>query len=187
MNKSRLFKCLAIVAFSATMATTASAQEPTKQDYKVAKKEAKEKKKEGWRINPGDLSLVEQIARSNCIIRNKAIWLTGLGEATGSIKSVVRSQALFEAKLELVKAIIQAAGVENWGGNKEDVMTLIDFKEENKAIYANEIKHPDIITDCYKDETNGNVTVLIRIALTKEDSMKSYEKMNKLYKDLMNK
>jgi len=184
MCTNKNIKCIAIVALLATIVATASAQEPTKQDYKVAKKQAKEMKKEGWKNNPGGLSLVEQIARSNCTIRNKEIWLTGLGKSTGSIESVVRKEALFDAKIELVKAIIKAAGENISVNDKQGVLTAKTFHEEDKGIYANEIRHPDIITDCYKNEEDGNITVLIRVALSKEESMRSYERMNGLYEKL---
>ena len=189
MNIHRFFKCIAIVAFTATMATTASAQSimPTKADYKAAKKEAKNDKKKGWQVNPGNPPLEEQYARSYVFMRNQEDWITGEANPIGTIYDVVRSQALFEAKAELAKSVIKIAGNIKEDKGKDNLLSAISFEEHIKSIFANEIKYHQIITDCYRNLKDNTVEVRIKIAIKKEDAIASYENMKRLYEELMKK
>lgn len=183
MYINKFFKCIAIVAMLTTVATTVSAQEPTKQDYKVAKKEAKDKKKEGWKVHPGNLSIEEQIAYSKPILRNQEEWATDEASSMGTVYDVVRSNALFQAKVNLASKVFEILWREarGSGGNIQKIIkdneSSTEFMESSKARFINEIQRPRILMDCYRNIGNGTVEVLIRMALRWENARSSFEEM----------
>lgn len=172
---NRLFMSLAIVVLSAVMATKASAQyyTPTKEDYKAAKKEAKEQKKQGWKVSPGDLSLEEQIANSKAILRDEANWIIGSAISKGTVYDVVQSNALFQAKANIAKNIDEKInGYEKYlQGNdqKEKYISASEYTEVAKAQYNNGVRRPKYLMRCYRNNKDNTVEVLIRIAIPWEE------------------
>lgn len=168
---NKFFKCLAIVALSATMTTTVAAQNytPTKADYKAAKKEAKAWAKEGWKVSPGDLSLVEQIALSKSILRDGDNWIVGQATSKGTVFDAVQSNAIFQAKVNITKTVDEIIKGEEHGGNGNDQgstsVSAGTYTEIAKAKYNNEIKHPKTLIRCYRTLSDGTVEVQSRLAI----------------------
>lgn len=190
MYINKFIKYISIVAILTTMVTTASAQEPTKQDYKLAKKEAKEMKKEGWKVNPGGLSLEEQIALGKPILRNQEEWDTDETSSKGTVYDIVRSNALFQAKVNLASKVFEILWREarNGGGNIQKTIneSSTEFKESSKARFINEIKRPRILMDCYRNIGNETVEVHIRMALRWDDARSSFEEMAEQWENMNN-
>lgn len=187
MLTNRIFMSIAIVALSATMAITASAQDiiPTKSDYKLAKAQAKADAKEGWKVDPGSLPLKEQYAISYYVQRNQSEWFYEDGTASGDIKSVTRSNAVFNAKVKLTERIVEAlwgkekaAGTEDSSSEQGSIQSTT-YKEEAKAKFTNVLRNPRIIIDCYRDTGGGNMEFKIRVAMPMEEAKTSIEKIRR--------
>lgn len=153
---------------------TASAQ--NKSEIKEAKKEAKDFAKDGWKVTPGDLSLVEQMINSKAVLRNSEEWITAKSITAGEVYDVVRSNALMQAKMEVGKLVeTDLAGEgklkianEKKGGSK--AKSAISFREGARSRFAAAIKRPKILVDCYRKLDNGEIEVQIRIAVPAEQA-----------------
>lgn len=191
MKAKKTFKCFVMVVMIMTMNTTISAQ--SKADLKAAKKEAKSQKKEGWKVNPGYLSLEEQIAISKPVLRNQEEWIIGEAKTTGSVYDAARSNALMQAKVNLAKVVDEKVGGNAQLGEGNDQQSgngsvaATRFRETARSKFANEIKRPKMLMDCYRNLKNGNVEVHIRIAMRWDEAQIAYENMMKELKDMMEK
>lgn len=184
MKTKNIIKCFAMV-MTLFMTTNVTAQ--SKEDLKSAKKEAKTFAKEGWKVNAGYLSLEEQIANSKPVLREQENWVVGEARSTGSFYDAARANALMAAKVNLAKAVeSQIAGEgELLTGNQQEgqgnAVSAGKYKEVARTRFANNIKRPKILMDCYRDLKNGNVEVQIRIAIPWDQAKLDYEKlMNEL-------
>ncbi len=168
---NRFFKCLAFVVLSETVASTISAQNytPTKEDYKAAKKEAKALAKEGWKVSPGDLSLVEQIALSKPVLRDGDNWIVGQATSKGTVFDAVQSNAMFQASFNISKIVdakIAGDGKGGTGNNQGSTSaSYTTYAEIAKNKYNNEIKHPKSLMRCYRTLPDGTIEVQSRLAI----------------------
>lgn len=179
MKTKSMIKSIAVV-LALFVATTVAAQ--SKADLKTAQKEAKTFAKEGWKVNTGYLSLAEQIALSKPILREQEKWVIGEARTTASYYDAARSNALMSAKVNIAKAVEeQMGGVEELlrGTQYEGQAPAISVgkhKEVAKSRFASEVNHPKMLMDCYRDLKNGNVEVLIRVAIPLDQAKNSYAK-----------
>ena len=162
-----IIKYLAAAIMLCTLSTSAAAQ--SKADLKAAKKEAKAWAKEGWKVSPGDLSLVEQIALSKSILRDGDNWIVGQATSKGTVFDAVQSNAIFQAKANISKTIDEIIEGGEDGGNGNDQgsnsVSASTYTEIAKAKYNNEIKHPKTLIRCYRTLSDGTVEVQSRLAI----------------------
>lgn len=169
---------LTVVLFIAfTTNVNAQSRELSKDEKKELENEVKESLKnlEGWLVKPGALSLQAQQRRSSQVqLFEDDKWLVGSASSVGSVYDAARLQAMTLAKSEVagqmetqISELIDAkvANKELGQGTAESV-TEIAMK--SKAITVDKkVKRPRILMECYKNLPNGNVEVLIRLAIDK--------------------
>ncbi len=163
------------IAFTANV--NAQTRELSKDEKKELENEVKESLKnlEGWLVKPGALSLQAQQRRSSQVqLFEDDKWLVGSASSVGSVYDAARLQAMTLAKSEVagqmetqISELIDAkvANKELGQGTAESV-TEIAMK--SKAITVDKkVKRPRVLMECYKNLPNGNVEVLIRLAIDK--------------------
>lgn len=163
------------IAFTANV--NAQSRELSKDEKKELENEVKESLKnlDGWLVKPGALSLQAQQRRSSQVqLFEDDKWLVGSASSVGSVYDAARLQAMTLAKSEVagqmetqISELIDAkvANKELGQGTAESV-TEIAMK--SKAITVDKkVKRPRILMECYKNLPNGNVEVLIRLAIDK--------------------
>ena len=169
---------LTVVLFIAfTTNVNAQSRELSKDEKKELENEVKESLNnlDGWLVKPGALSLQAQQRRSSQVqLFEDDKWLVGSASSVGSVYDAARLQAMTLAKSEVagqmetqISELIDAkvANKELGQGTAESV-TEIAMK--SKAITVDKkVKRPRILMECYKNLPNGNVEVLIRLAIDK--------------------
>lgn len=163
------------IAFTANV--NAQTRELSKDEKKELENEVKESLKnlDGWLVKPGALSLQAQQRRSSQVqLFEDDKWLVGSASSVGSVYDAARLQAMTLAKSEVagqmetqISELIDAkvANKELGQGTAESV-TEIAMK--SKAITVDKkVKRPRVLMECYKNLPNGNVEVLIRLAIDK--------------------
>ena len=175
----KLIHLMLTALFLVTFSLSAGAQtrELSKDEKKELDNEVKEalKSLEGWQVKPGSLSLQAQQKRSSQVqLFEDEKWLVGRANSVGSVYDAARLQAMTLAKAEIagqmetqISELIDAkvANKELGQGTAESV-TEIAMK--SKAITVDKkVKRPRVLMECYKNLPNGNVEVLVRLAIDK--------------------
>lgn len=160
-------KCIAIVAFSTTMATIVSAQgyTPTKADFKAAKKVAKELKKEGWIVSPGNLSLEEQIVRGWGFIRDADNWIIGEAIVSAPSHDDAYDIADYQARVNLTKKMDEIIKRVEEREKEYSQFSASKYKEYATAQFEKEIGHKETIFNCYRTLKDGTYEVHLRYAV----------------------
>lgn len=176
----QIIKLFTICVFFALFTVTVSAQ--SKEEMKALKKEMKALSKEGWKVNPGNLPLQEQVAESRKILKNQEKWVVGEAKSSGTVYDAARSNALFQAKVNLAKNVDEEFGGKEQGGTGQDngsenSASATTYRESAKSKFASAVKRPKILMDCYRDLKGGRVEVMIRIAMSADEAEKSYQKI----------
>ena len=151
------------------------AQTVTKEHMKMAKKAAKAKDKEGWKVSGGGMPIVSQMAESYAMqeMRNddgdkKYVFATQT--APGKFYSAAKAQALANAKTEIASKLeSEMAGIienklANDAINSEDAESVNQTLQNSKQLIS--AKLGKIITVCewYRELPNKGVEVEITIA-----------------------
>ena len=161
----------------------------TKAEMKAIKKEVKGMKKEGWKVNPGYLTLEEQVYESKKYLKDQEHWITGEAKSRGTVYDAVRSNAIMAAKVELARKVDEEViGKSNIGGGNDQSNTLTSasrYRDEARTKFAAQIQRPKVLMDCFQSEKDGSVVVLIRLAISHDESVASYKKMMQELKELM--
>ena len=191
MKTRTAIKFMAIAMMLMAGATTMMAQ--SKSERKAAKKQAKEQMKDGWKTNPGQLTIEEQILQSKPILQAQAEWVTGEAMSTGTYYDAARSNALMQAKVNLAKVVessVIGTGELLTGNQQEgkgEATSAGKYKEVARSKFANTIQRPQYLMDCYRNLKNGNVEVLIRIAIPYDEAKEGYEKLMKELEEMAKK
>ncbi len=142
---------------------------------KIAKKEAKRLKKQGYYVPPGKLPLMEQLEKSyikqaeddeNGIPR----WITGEATSIANTKIAAKNQAIEAAKLELAgKLETTIVGlVENSFANNqinmEEAASLTKTVTASKNVISQKIGRIIVLLEAYRDLDNKNVEATMTIA-----------------------
>lgn len=165
---------LMMFAFTASL----NAQVLTKDQEKAVKKEVKAMEKEGWKVKPGSLSLADQIIRSkqaenelNADDNEK--WIIGLASSVGTIYDAARTQAFTVAqgeiarrlKTDMTSQIESNLGNDQLAQNGAESVAQVIVTSMGKSIDQT-ISRPRTLMECYRDLPNGNVEVLMRLAIS---------------------
>ncbi len=169
-----MLKALIISVLSLSFSLTTFAAD--KKLEKAAKKEAKEYAKEGWKVNPGALSLCEQLLTSREVQRELdengfPKWIISDGKSIGSAYNAAKMQASIVARSEIASLIQTelASIIEQKMGNDEkgrgEAESIMQTIQASKGRIVQKLGRTRIIMECYRELPNGNVEVLQRIAL----------------------
>ena len=160
---------------------------------KDARKEAKKFKKEGWQTTPGTLTLEKQLDRSMMMqmdVDQSGYPLYVMGEAMsiGETYDAAKMQALELAKQNLAGQIQTeiTALVENTVANKqlaeEEAASIAETVLASKNLISQSIGRVIPVVELYRDLSNKNKEVLVRIAYNHNMAMEAAKKI--IRKDL---
>lgn len=171
----KLFKILLTIALGAII-VSASAQTLSKQQTKDVKKQAKAFTKEGWKVNPGSLSLEAQMlaaAQAQYELDQEGMpkWVIGEGKSVGSFYDAARASALQNAQSEMVRnmetelaaiATNTMIAVQKSVSNTDDVNKI---KQEAKSRIGKRLPRQRILLEAFRELPGGKVECLLRIAI----------------------
>lgn len=158
---------------------------------KDIKKTVKQMEKEGWKVNMGALSLEKQLEKSQQMQyefdMNTGMpkYIMGEGRVISSNYSAGKNQAMAQAKTELAGNIQTevAALIEDKTGNNEigqgEAVAFSESVQAAKQMIAQSIGRTIPVVECYRELTNGNVEVQVRIFYNIEMSLQAAKKAMK--------
>lgn len=175
MKKMRFFATLLMLfAFMASV----NAQILTKDQEKAVKKDVKRYEKEGWKVKPGAPSIAMQLTKSYQMMWEKTAdgtdqWITGEGSSVGTIYDAARTQAMTVAqgeigrkmKTDLTAQIEQDLANEQLAQNEAESIAQTVVTAMGKSVDQS-ISRPSSLVEMYRDLPNGNVEVLMRLAIS---------------------
>ena len=102
----KAIKFFAALFMMFAVSASVDAQELSKANQKLLKKQLKEFKAEGWKVNPGQLPLETQLTKSftsqsEVDAMGYEVWIVGEGRSTGTVYDAARTQAMTVAKGEI--------------------------------------------------------------------------------------
>ena len=165
-----MFFCLSSVLY---------AQDLSKNEMKAIKKEAKKLEKEGWKVKPGELPIVDQLVRSHRVQleedENGEKWYIGAASSIGGIYDAARMQSLTLAKTELAGLIKTNLTfkfkeiLENKQQSGERAESMANTAMNAQGVsFDHVLSNPRILFVAYRTLENKNVEVSIRIAIPKK-------------------
>ena len=175
MKAIKFFAALFMMfAFSASV----NAQQLSKANQKLLKKQLKEFKAEGWKVNPGQLPLETQLTKaftsqSEVDAMGYEVWMVGEGRSTGSVYDAARTQALTVAKGEIAtkmrtdmtSTIEQDLANEQFGADEAESIAKTIVSQQGRSI-DQQLNRPKTLMECWRKLPNGNTEVLIRCAIS---------------------
>jgi len=175
MKKMKIFATLLMLfAFTANV----NAQFLTKEQEKAVKKDVKRYEKEGWKVKPGSPSIAMQLTKSYQMAWERTAdgtdqWLMGEGSSIGSIYDAARTQAMTVAqgeiarkmKTDLTTQIEQDLANDQLGQQEAESIAQTVVTAMGKSVDQT-IGRPSSLVEMYRDLPNGNVEVLVRLAVS---------------------
>ncbi len=150
----------------------------------ATKDQAKEMKKEGWKVAPGHLPLEQQISRSvllqnqfeDDLVTPKYVW----GDATSIAENYDggKMQALELARINLVSSIesnitqIVETNRDNQQLSEGSAATIIKSLGTAKSYISQKIGQTITVIDTYRDRPNNNVEVRVMIFYSMDKAKK---------------
>ena len=173
----KIFKLFAatLLLFAFTANLNAQCQ-LDKAQLKTAKKTAKKNEKEGWKVKPGGLPLIEQEKRAMSYQLDYANWQLGSASSIGTVYDTALISAMAIAKANLASNI-QTQLSTKFGvdvGNSQIGIDEANSKAEaamkSQAITVNQtLSNPIVLYEAYQTRPNGNIEVIVRIAVPKQN------------------
>ena len=161
---------LMLFAFTANV----NAQFLTKEQEKAVKKDVKRYEKEGWKVKPGSPSIAMQLTKSYQMAWEKTAegtdqWIMGEGSSVGTIYDAARTQAITVAqgeigrklRTDLTAQVEQDLANEQLGGGEAESIAQTIVNSMGKSV-----GRPSSLIEMYRDLPNGNVEVLMRLAIS---------------------
>lgn len=165
---------LMLFAFTANV----NAQFLTKEQEKAVKKDVKRYEKEGWKVKPGSPSIAMQLTKSYQMAWEKTAegtdqWIMGEGSSVGTIYDAARTQAITVAqgeigrklRTDLTAQVEQDLANEQVGGGEAESIAQTIVNSMGKSVDQS-IGRPSSLIEMYRDLPNGNVEVLMRLAIS---------------------
>lgn len=165
---------LMLFAFTANV----NAQFLTKEQEKAVKKDVKRYEKEGWKVKPGSPSIAMQLTKSYQMAWEKTAegtdqWIMGEGSSIGTIYDAARTQAITVAqgeigrklRTDLTAQVEQDLANEQLGGGEAESIAQTIVNSMGKSVDQS-IGRPSSLIEMYRDLPNGNVEVLMRLAIS---------------------
>ena len=174
----KAIKFFAALFMMFAVSASVNAQELSKANQKLLKKQLKEFKSEGWKVNPGQLPLETQLtksftAQSEVDAMGYEVWIVGEGRSTGSVYDAARTQALTVAKGEIAtklrtdmtSTIEQDLANEQFGADEAESIAKTIVSQQGRSI-DQQLNRPKTLMECWRKLPNGNTEVLIRCAIS---------------------
>ena len=175
MKTLKIFATLLMLfAFTASL----NAQVLTKDQQKAVKKDVKKYEKEGWKVKPGSPSIAMQLTKSYQMVWEKTAdgtdqWIMGEGSSIGSIYDAARTQAMTVAqgeigrrlKTDMTAQIEQNLANEQFSQQEAESIAQTVVTTMGRSVDQS-ISRPASLIEMYRDLPNGNVEVLIRLAVS---------------------
>jgi hypothetical protein len=174
----KAIKFFAALFMMFAVSASVNAQQLSKANQKLLKKQLKEFKAEGWKVNPGQLPLETQLTKaftsqSEVDAMGYEVWIVGEGRSTGSIYDAARTQALTVAKGEIAtkmrtdmtSTIEQDLANEQFGADEAESIAKTIVSQQGRSI-DQQLNRPKTLMECWRKLPNGNTEVLIRCAIS---------------------
>ena len=174
----KAIKLFAALFMMFAVSASVNAQELSKANQKLLKKQVKEFKSDGWKTNPGQLPLETQLAnsfktQSEVDAMGYDVWIVGEGRSIGTIYDAARTQALTVAKGEIAQklrtdmtsTIEQDLANEQLGGDDAESLAKTIVAQQGRSIDQT-LSRPKTLMECFRKLPNGNTEVLIRCAIS---------------------
>lgn len=145
------------------------------QNYaKSAKKQAKEKAKDGWVVNSGVKPLEMQYEKSykmddELTEDGKKKYIAASGMATGTTYSGARLQAIATAKTEMAGNLesniagLISASVGNEDLGQDEAESVSSALSESEQMIAKSLGRVEVVVECYRQLSNKNYQVEVRL------------------------
>ena len=176
----KTIKILATLLMMFAFTASVNAQVLTKDQEKAVKKEVKKLEKEGWKVKPGSPSLAMQITRSSQAAWEQNSegmdkWISGEGSSIGTVYDAARSQAMTVAQGEIARRlntditseIEQVLANEQFAQKEAESIAQTIVASMGRTVDQS-ISRPRTLMECYRDLPNGNVEVLMRLAISSD-------------------
>lgn len=155
---------------------------------KMARKEAKKKKKEGYFVAPGALPLDKQLEKSfvKQIMEDEngyPTYIVASGNSVAGSQTAAKIQAMETAKLELAGTITTnvAALIENNIANeqftREEAVTVTKIVAASKSIIAQELGRVIPLVEMYKEIGKENIQADVMIAYDSKSALDMAKKV----------
>lgn len=171
MKKTILFALISAFVFT----LNSSAECNQKEVNKLAKKEAKTLKKEGWQVAPGALPLQTQLEDAYCkqLDKNEAglsKYFVGGAQPVSEFYDAAKIQAQTLARFDIVsqiqtemKGIIEAS-VGNKMLSNDEAASINQVIMKSTEKIGGRLGRTAPLVECFQKLPNGNTRVMIRIA-----------------------
>ena len=150
----------------------------TKEQEKAVKKDVKKYEKEGWKVKPGSPTIAMQLTKSYQMVWEKTAdgadqWIMGEGSSVGTIYDAARTQAMTVAqgeiarkmKTDLTAQIEQDLANEQFSQQEAESIAQTVVNTMGRSVDQS-ISRPNSLIEMYRDLPNGNVEVLMRLAIS---------------------
>ena len=174
----KAIKFFAALFMMFAVSASVDAQELSKANQKLLKKQLKEFKAEGWKVNPGQLPLETQLTKSftsqsEVDAMGYEVWIVGEGRSTGTVYDAARTQAMTVAKGEIAtklrtdmtSTIEQDLANEQYGADEAESIAKTIVSQQGRSI-DQQLNRPKTLMECWRKLPNGNTEVLIRCAIS---------------------
>ena len=174
----KAIKFFAALFMMFAVSASVNAQELSKANQKLLKKQLKEFKNEGWKVNPGQLPLETQLTKSftsqsEVDAMGYEVWIVGEGRSTGTVYDAARTQAMTVAKGEIAtklrtdmtSTIEQDLANEQFGADEAESIAKTIVSQQGRSI-DQQLNRPKTLMECWRKLPNGNTEVLIRCAIS---------------------
>ncbi len=155
---------------------------------KMARKEAKKKRKEGYFVAPGALPMDKQLEKSfvKQIMQDEngyPVYIVASGNSVAGTQTAAKIQAMETAKLELAGTITTnvAALIENNIANeqftREEALTVTKIVAASKSIIVQELGRVIPLVEMYKEVGKENIQADVMIAYDSKTAMDMAKKV----------
>lgn len=138
---------------------------------KEARKQAKELRKEGWKVPGGALSLERQLDQ---VYSMRESCVEGTAKSTSDTYDAARTMAVELARVDLANKIeanitgkSSTGTTVRAGSGNADSKTVIN--RESKSVFTNKLRNVKVVYEAYHTKDNGNVEVEVRVMVKQSE------------------
>lgn len=186
MKKLVFFVCAALLASFAVNAQNRSIDMNKKASNDAAKM-AKQYKKDGWIVAPGQLPLERQLDRA-FMLRTEIdangydVYVDGQAQSVGATYDAAKMQALELAKMQLANKLQTQITtiIDNTVANsqlaREQAESITKTVAASKSLISQNIGRVLTVVECYRELPRKNKEVLVQIFYNREKAMQTAAK-----------
>jgi len=176
----KLIKFFTVFFMLYAVSTGIYAQEMSKSDKMLLKKQLKEYKSDGWKTSSGQPTLQDQLEESFAVqhevdFNGHEVWIVGEGRSSGTIHDAARNRALSAAKSQIAQqltnhmttTILQDLANRKMRANEAEAIVKTIINQQRLSINR-QLYRPRKLIECFRRLPNGNIEVLVRCAISSE-------------------